>query len=137
MNCRRGRPGIEFSIAGASTERSLQEINKIGSLRRERFHFCVVRAHSFWRKRNAFEYDIELLVGNFCLNGMERHSDDPTAVESHLDEYGIAVGRQRPFDLDEQRPGGISKWPAFRARIQVSETVVGVKILRRLRRPNF
>jgi hypothetical protein len=43
-----------------------------------------------WRKRNALEYDIEPFVGNFRLNGMERHSDDSTAVESHLDEYGIA-----------------------------------------------
>ena len=83
------------------TERSLQEINELGCLRRQRFHLCEVCAHSFRGKRNVPEYDIEPFVGNFRLDGMERHSDDPAAVQSHLDENGIAVGRQRPFDLDE------------------------------------
>src|SRR6267378_1796100 len=65
-------PRGEFSTSGSSTQRCLQEINKIGRLRRQGFYFCVVGAHSFRRKRNAFEDDIELLVGNFGLNGMER-----------------------------------------------------------------
>src|SRR3954469_16338389 len=81
-----------LSIPGSTTERRLQEVDKIGGLRGQKLYLRVVCAHSFQRKRDVLEYDIEALVGDFGLHGMKRHPDDPAVVERHLNEDGIAVG---------------------------------------------